>query len=107
MQLTTGVGRAVPHRWQGCGRLRQDTSTRAALDAAAALAGAGQPITADVVREVLKDVYNPEIPINIVDLGLIYGLAVTGRADRRSDVDVQMTLTAPGCGMGQIAASLA
>ena len=52
-----------------------------------------------------RNVYDPEIPVNIVDLGLIYGLAVTGRADGGSDVDVQMTLTAPGCGMGQIIAA--
>ena len=81
------------------------TRPRAALDAAAALADAGQPLTDDVLREVLKDVYDPEIPVNIVDLGLIYGLAVTRRADGGSDVRVQMTLTAPGCGMGQIIAA--
>src|SRR2546425_11637347 len=45
------------------------TRPRAALDAAAALADAGQPITEAVVREVLRDVYDPEIPVNIVDLG--------------------------------------
>jgi len=81
------------------------TRPRAALDAAAALADAGQPLTDDVLREVLKDVYDPEIPVNIVDLGLIYGLAVTRRTDGGSDVHVQMTLTAPGCGMGQIIAA--
>jgi probable FeS assembly SUF system protein SufT len=81
------------------------TRPRAALDAAAALAGAGQPITEDVVLEALKDVYDPEIPVNIVDLGLIYDLAVTPRAAGGSDVQVHMTLTAPGCGMGQIIAT--
>lgn len=81
------------------------TRPRAALDAAAALAGAGQPITEDVVLEALKEVYDPEIPVNIVDLGLIYDLAVTRRADGGSDVNIQMTLTAPGCGMGQIIAT--
>jgi len=81
------------------------TRPRAALDAAAALDGAGQPITEDIVLEVLKDVYDPEIPVNIVDLGLIYDLEVTPRVDGGSDVDIQMTLTAPGCGMGHIIAT--
>ena len=77
---------------------------RAAFNAAAALQHAGQPITEAVVRDVLRDVYDPEIPVNIVDLGLIYELTVTPRAEGGSDVAVQMTLTAPGCGMGQIIA---
>ena len=47
------------------------------------------------VLEALKEVYDPEIPVNVVDLGLIYDVAV---AD--GDVHVQMTLTAAGCGMG-------
>jgi probable FeS assembly SUF system protein SufT len=81
------------------------TRPRAALDAAAALDHIGQPITADVVREFLKEVYDPEIPVNVVDLGLIYGLTVTRRAGGGSVVDIQMTLTAPGCGMGQIIAT--
>jgi len=81
------------------------TRPRAALDAAAALDSAGQPITEDVALEVLKDVYDPEIPVNIVDLGLIYALTVTPRTDGGCNVDIQMTLTAPGCGMGQIIAT--
>jgi len=47
------------------------------------------------VLEALRDVYDPEIPVNVVDLGLIYTIEV---AD--GDVHVEMTLTAPGCGMG-------
>lgn len=46
--------------------------------------------------------YDPEIPINVVDLGLIYGCKVTQTGDDEYVVDVQMTLTAPGCGMGEI-----
>ena len=52
-------------------------------------------IREEQVWEALKTVYDPEIPVNIVDLGLIYDVQVNG-----SDVYVQMTLTAPGCGMG-------
>jgi metal-sulfur cluster biosynthetic enzyme len=47
------------------------------------------------VMEALKDVYDPEIPVNVVDLGLIYDLQVED-----GDVKVKMTLTFPGCGMG-------
>ncbi len=53
-------------------------------------------ITKDEVLEKLKDVYDPEIPVNVVDLGLIYGVEVSDD----NEVHVQMTLTAPGCGMG-------
>jgi len=56
----------------------------------------------NLLWEQMKTVYDPEIPVNIVDLGLIY------RCDMRTDengdriVDIDMTLTAPGCGMGDI-----
>ena len=52
-------------------------------------------ITEKDVYEVLKTVYDPEIPVNIVDLGLIYGVQV-----EEGKVHVLMTLTAPGCPMG-------
>ena len=54
-----------------------------------------QLINKDDVLDALKDVYDPEIPVNIVDLGLVYGVAVDN-----NDVDVQMTLTFAGCGKG-------
>ena len=47
------------------------------------------------VIEALKEVYDPEIPVNIVDLGLIYEVDINN-----GEVDVKMTLTAAGCGMG-------
>jgi len=52
----------------------------------------------DQVHQALASVYDPEIPVSIVDLGLVYGCTVG--AD--GTVSVQMTLTAPGCGMGQV-----
>ncbi len=51
------------------------------------------------VWEQLKTCYDPEIPVNIVDLGLVYDMRVSD-ADGGKRVDVKMTLTAPGCGMG-------
>ncbi len=59
-------------------------------------------LTVDNVREVLKNVYDPEIPINVVDLGLIYDVQVD-----EGNVAVAMTLTAPGCGMGPFIAQQA
>jgi len=56
--------------------------------------------TQEEVYEVLRTCYDPEIPVNIVDLGLIYDVQI---ADQK--VDVKMTLTARGCGMGGYIAS--
>ena len=52
-------------------------------------------ITKDEVLNALHDVFDPEIPVNVVDLGLIYGVKVDD-----GNVDVTMTLTFAGCGMG-------
>ncbi|HLP25956.1 MAG TPA: iron-sulfur cluster assembly protein, partial [Acidobacteriota bacterium] len=52
----------------------------------------------------LRQVYDPEIPVNIVDLGLIYSMDVSKTDDGGHKVDVAMTLTAPGCGMGPVIA---
>lgn len=52
--------------------------------------------------ELLKTCYDPEIPANIVDLGLIYGIHVEPIPEGGFFVHVEMTLTAPGCGMGQV-----
>jgi probable FeS assembly SUF system protein SufT len=57
----------------------------------------------DIQRE-LRQVYDPEIPVNIVDLGLVYDLAIEALPAGGSRVTVKMTLTAPGCGMGDIIA---
>ena len=60
------------------------------------------PITKEQVYEALKECYDPEIPVNIVDLGLIYDVQV-----EEGKVGVKMTLTTPGCGMGQYIAGQA
>ena len=52
-------------------------------------------VTRDDVVEALRDVYDPEIPVNIVDLGLVYDIKVD-----EGDIEIQMTLTFAGCGMG-------
>ncbi|MGC8517868.1 MAG: putative Fe-S cluster assembly protein SufT [Steroidobacteraceae bacterium] len=50
----------------------------------------------------MRTCYDPEIPINIVDLGLVYDCEVHGNEDGTRSVAVKLTLTAPGCGMGEI-----
>jgi probable FeS assembly SUF system protein SufT len=54
----------------------------------------------DALWEALKKVFDPEIPVNIVDLGLVYSLNTTERLEGGHKLDMDMTLTAPGCGMG-------
>ena len=58
----------------------------------------------DKCMTLLKTVFDPEIPVNIVDLGLIYGVEIKQREDNSFYVWIDMTLTAPGCGMGPVIA---
>ena len=62
------------------------------------------PFSEDLVWDALKGCYDPEIPINIVDLGLVYDLSISGDDDSGRSVAVKMTLTAQGCGMGPVIA---
>jgi metal-sulfur cluster biosynthetic enzyme len=57
------------------------------------------PLNEDALWTALRECYDPEIPVNIVDLGLIYDLSL-----QDDQVAVKMTLTAPGCGMGPVIA---
>lgn len=67
-------------------------------------AAPGTPVNEEDVWDQLKTCYDPEIPVNIVDLGLVYDCAVEQAADQAATVLVKMTLTAPGCGMGPVIA---
>jgi len=58
------------------------------------------PADEKALWEAMKQCYDPEIPCNVVDLGLIYDVKATPLPSSRSRVDVKMTLTAMGCGMG-------
>lgn len=64
--------------------------------------GADDAAVERLVWSQLRTCFDPEIPINIVDLGLVYEATVLHRDDGKRKVDVNMTLTAPGCGMGDI-----
>lgn len=54
----------------------------------------------DLIWEQLRTCYDPEIPVNMVELGLIYQCTVAKNEDDKNCVKIIMTLTAPGCGMG-------
>jgi len=62
------------------------------------------PVNVDAIWEQLKSCYDPEIPVNIVDLGLVYDCTVDPLPEGGNRVEVKMTLTAPGCGMGGVIA---
>ena len=59
-------------------------------------------VTSDQIWEQLRTCYDPEIPVNIVELGLIYAMEITDHELGGKHVHVRMTLTAPGCGMGDV-----
>lgn len=65
-----------------------------------------EPVTAEQLEKLvwgqLQTCYDPEIPANIVDLGLVYLCRVTPLGDSGHQVEIQFTLTAPGCGMGDV-----
>ena len=71
----------------------------------AAAAGGFARTKDDLEKEVwnqMRTCYDPEIPVNVVDLGLIYDCQLTALGDNSYKADVKMTLTAPGCGMGPV-----
>jgi probable FeS assembly SUF system protein SufT len=78
------------------------------LEVHAKPAAATGPVTQEglekQVWDALKTCYDPEIPVNIVDLGLIYDCHLTPAGENTFKADVKMTLTAPGCGMGPMLA---
>jgi probable FeS assembly SUF system protein SufT len=78
-------------------------------EVAASEATGGEPVEpgefdlAQVIEQ-LKTVFDPEIPVNVVDLGLVYGCEARPLVDGRQRVEIQMSMTAPGCGMGDVLA---
>jgi probable FeS assembly SUF system protein SufT len=73
-----------------------------------AAATSGEPVTVEQLEkqawEAMRTCYDPEIPVNIVDLGLIYDCRFSPLGPHTYKADVKMTLTAPGCGMGPMLA---
>ena len=79
-----------------------DAIGRTAAEAPDLPPGASEQDIKPIVWRQLKTCYDPEIPVNIVDLGLVYECDVTKNEDATRTVDIKMTLTAPGCGMGEV-----
>ena len=73
-------------------------------DTGAGAAPGKSDVGAEQVWETLRTCFDPEIPVNIVDLGLVYDMQIQPRPGGGSAVLVKMTLTAPGCGMGGVIA---
>ncbi|MCC6354910.1 MAG: putative Fe-S cluster assembly protein SufT [Verrucomicrobiae bacterium] len=79
-----------------------DAIGRAVLGGEAQKRAAEGAFNEELIWEQMRSCFDPEIPVNIVDLGLIYSVAVEEREGGGRKVGVKMTLTAPGCGMGEI-----
>jgi probable FeS assembly SUF system protein SufT len=71
-----------------------------AVEKSATAADTGARVDEKAIWDQLKTCYDPEIPVNIVDLGLVYDCLVDQPEGKPASVQVKMTLTAPGCGMG-------
>ena len=90
-------------------RIDSQNADALGLEVAAKPQATGAPVSAESLEkeiwDQLKTCYDPEIPVNIVDLGLIYSLEIKPQEGGGNLVEVKMTLTAPGCGMGPSIAS--
>ena len=89
-------------------RIDSQNADALGMEVAAKPKATGAPVTTESLeKEIwnqLKTCYDPEIPVNIVDLGLIYDCHLSPLGDNSYKADVKMTLTAPGCGMGPVLA---
>ena len=104
-------GTFTVHAMGGLFRIASKDADALGLKPDEAGAGAGAkaaapqgPVDEQAIWEVLKSCYDPEIPVNIVDLGLVYDLVIEPTPAGHSRIGVKMTLTAPGCGMGGVIA---
>jgi probable FeS assembly SUF system protein SufT len=104
---------ALLEGYGGLARITEANGDALGLTAGSAPAAAAAPAATDtrvdekVVWDQLKTCYDPEIPVNIVDLGLVYDCAIEQAEGTPARVTVKMTLTAPGCGMGPTIAAAA
>jgi probable FeS assembly SUF system protein SufT len=121
--LATQIPSGAPHPLQSGGRVRLmqalggsytvmteqgymvrlDAKDADALGLAAApgAEAAPQEFSEKLVWDLLRTVYDPEIPVNVVDLGLIYECNIAP-TDGGNQIDIKMTMTAPGCGMADV-----
>ena len=103
LRADSGLYRLASKDWDALGAEMADML--AARSADQVQTPEDQSFGEDMVWEALKNCFDPEIPVNIVDLGLIYDLQISEPdANQQHQVAVQMTLTAQGCGMGPVIA---
>jgi probable FeS assembly SUF system protein SufT len=111
IQIPSGIAVTLPagtiHGPGGLYRVAAQNAGALGLDPSAAEPASATPpapsegpVDEKLVWDALKTCYDPEIPVNIVDLGLVYDLHIERQPAGGSIVSVKMTLTAPGCGMG-------
>jgi probable FeS assembly SUF system protein SufT len=91
----TWSGGMVQIRSENADALGRETASK--NESASAHVG---PPDVDALWDAMRGVYDPEIPVNIVDLGLVYSVDVVNLENEKFGVKVAMSLTAPGCGMG-------
>jgi probable FeS assembly SUF system protein SufT len=103
VRITQAVGTSYTVSADGA-LYRIDEGDADALGLSGAVAETHTPPTFSerMVWDQLKTVYDPEIPVNIVDLGLIYSCEITDHEQGGRKIDVAMSLTAPGCGMSDV-----
>ena len=110
VRITQALGGSITVMTDFGQMLRVDAANADALgldrEEAAAAAKSGEPTEGpleDRVWSILRTIFDPEIPVNIVELGLVYDCAVDAdEEDGKHDVRIKMTLTAPACGMGPV-----
>ncbi len=103
IRTDSGLFRLASKDWDALGKAAQAELDVAAK--AAEVAQGSEPFSDDQVWEAMKGCFDPEIPVNIVDLGLIYDMQVATADDTgQHAISVKMTLTAQGCGMGPVIA---
>jgi probable FeS assembly SUF system protein SufT len=90
VHISGGLFRIAPHDADALGLEAPKTDTVAAEGA----------VDEKMVWDTLRTCFDPEIPVNVVDLGLVYDMQLAKLPNGNNRVDVKMTLTAPGCGMG-------
>lgn len=104
-QALGGTYTVVVESQAGLYRIQSQDADALGKEAEAAASKAAEeavsgPVDEELIWSQLRNVYDPEIPVNIVDLGLIYSLEIKPIEGGGNRVEAKMTLTAPGCGMG-------
>lgn len=98
---TLGGSYTVSNLWGQMFRIDAKDADALGLTPAETAAAVPTEFSESLVWDQLKTVYDPEIPVNIVDLGLVYECQIASLDDGQK-IDIKMSMTAPGCGMGDV-----